>query len=130
MPQGFLLKRLVRRRKGAKEGFSISITKNGELLTCTLKDDGFHTELEPQHMLPSKSVYIPVKEMLANAPGFRSLYNEREIHFEEIYADIIDKALLPQLKSISPEKEKILKALQKAKKQWGEKFWKKMKYSF
>lgn len=114
LPQGFLLKRLVRRGKGSKEGFSISITKNGELLTCTLKDDGLHTKLEPQHMRPSKSVYIPVKEMLANAPGFRSLYNEREIHFEEIYADIIDKALLPPLKSISPEKEKILKALQKA----------------
>jgi predicted ATP-binding protein involved in virulence len=39
---------------------------------------------------PMEAVYIPVKDMMANAPGFRSLYNLREIHFEEIYADIID----------------------------------------
>ena len=44
---------------------------------------------------PLSSVYIPVKEMLANAPGFRSLYSARNIHFEEVYADIIDRALLP-----------------------------------
>ena len=36
----------------------------------------------------SKSVYI-VKEMLASAPGFRSLYEARETHFEEVYADIL-----------------------------------------
>ena len=47
---------------------------------------------------PVKSVYIPVKEMLANAPGFRSLYAQREIHFEEIYADILDRAYLPPLR--------------------------------
>ncbi len=33
---------------------------------------------------PVESVFVPVKEMLANAPGFRSLYAQREIHFEEI----------------------------------------------
>ncbi len=42
-----------------------------------------------------RSVYIPPKDMLANAPGFRSLYAERAIHFEEIYRDILDKAYLP-----------------------------------
>ena len=43
------------------------------------------------------SVYIPVKEMLANAPGFRSLYASRSIHFEEVYSDILDRAFLPPL---------------------------------
>ena len=47
---------------------------------------------------PLDSVYIPVKEMLSNAPGFRSLYSQREIHFEEVYADIIDRAYLPLLR--------------------------------
>ena len=46
----------------------------------------------------NKVVYIPVKDMLANAPGFRSLYELRNIHFEEIYKDIIDRALLPAVK--------------------------------
>lgn len=45
-----------------------------------------------------KSAFIPVKEMLSNAPGFRSLYRHREIHFEETYSDIIDRAYLPPLR--------------------------------
>ncbi len=45
-----------------------------------------------------QSAYIPVKEMLAQAPGFGSLYAARDIHFEEVYADIISRALLPVLR--------------------------------
>ena len=44
-----------------------------------------------------KSAYIPPKDMLANAPGFRSLYAESAIHFEEIYRDILDKAYFPPI---------------------------------
>ncbi len=64
---------------------------------------------------PLESVYIPVKEMLSNAPGFRSLYNLRNIHFEEVYADIIDRAFLDSLKG-PPDKirKKLLSILQKA----------------
>jgi len=36
--------------------------------------------------------------MLANAPGFLALYENREIHFESIYADILLKAYLPPLR--------------------------------
>ena len=43
---------------------------------------------------PSLATYIPSKDMLANAPGFRSLYAAREVHFEETYRDILDRALL------------------------------------
>lgn len=37
----------------------------------------------------------------------------REIHFEETYHDIIDKAFLPPLKDIDTEKRQILKRLEK-----------------
>jgi energy-coupling factor transporter ATP-binding protein EcfA2 len=47
---------------------------------------------------PIEAVYIPVKEMLANGPGFRSLYGRREVHFESVYADILDRAYLPILR--------------------------------
>lgn len=47
--------------------------------------------------------YIPVNDMLANAPGFRSLYAEREIHFEEIYNDILQRAYLPPLRKLASE---------------------------
>lgn len=61
-----------------------------------------------------ESVYIPVKEMLSNAPGFRSLYNTRKITFDETYADIIDRALLPFLKGPADERrKKIIEILQK-----------------
>ena len=46
----------------------------------------------------AESVFIPAKEMLANAPGFLSLYAAREIHFEEIYRDILLRAYLPALR--------------------------------
>lgn len=56
-----------------------------------------------------KCAYIPVKEMLANAPGFRALYAEREIYYEEIYEDIIDRAFLPKLKGrIDEQREKLV----------------------
>ena len=64
---------------------------------------------------PVESVYVPVKEMLANAPGFRSLYAQREIHFEEIYADILDRAYGPSLRGPTPsERRRLLTILQKA----------------
>ena len=62
---------------------------------------------------PLESVYIPVKEMLSNAPGFRSLYSSRQIYFDETYADIIDRALLPLLKGpTDKDRRKIIKILQ------------------
>jgi hypothetical protein len=53
-----------------------------------------------------EAVYIPVKEMLSNAPGFRSLYNQREVHFEEIYADILDRAYTPSVRGVPDETRK------------------------
>ncbi len=61
------------------------------------------------------AAFIPVKDMMANAPGFRSLYKEREIHFEEVYVDIIDKAFLPVRKGpIDKQREQLLESLQEA----------------
>ena len=48
--------------------------------------------------------------MLANAPGFRSLYAGREIHFEEVYNDILDRAYLPRLRGPIPVSRKRLMA--------------------
>ena len=63
---------------------------------------------------PIESAYIPVKEMLANAPGFRSLYSQREIAFEEIYADILDRAFIPPRQGEPDTKrDKLLQILRK-----------------
>jgi len=64
---------------------------------------------------PMESVYIPVKDMMANAPGFRSLYSLRHIHFEEVYADIIDRAFLGSLKGPTDgPRKKLLDILQRS----------------
>jgi len=60
-------------------------------------------------------VYIPVKEMLANAPGFRAALALRLLHFEEIYADIIDRAFLPLLRGPADQnRRRLLKILRNA----------------
>lgn len=62
-----------------------------------------------------RSAYIPVKEMLAHAPGFLATAARREIAFEEVYVDIIKHAYLPRLTGpIDPKRQKLLKALQEA----------------
>lgn len=64
--------------------------------------------------VPLEAVYIPVKEMLANAVGFRSLYDSRKISFEEIYSDIITKALMPIPRGpADDDRKKITKILQR-----------------
>ena len=64
---------------------------------------------------PIECAYIPVKEMLANGPGFLSLYTAREIHFEEVYADILYRALRPLLRGPADKLRKhLLTKLQKA----------------
>lgn len=64
---------------------------------------------------PFESVFIPVKDMMANAPAFRALYATRNIHFEEVYADIIDRAFLPALKGPTDrQRSKLLDSLKDA----------------
>ena len=51
------------------------------------------------NFFPSFATYIPAKEILSNAPGFRSLYSTREVHFEETYDDILVRAFLDPLRN-------------------------------
>ncbi len=65
--------------------------------------------------LSVENTYIPAKEMLANAPGFLSLYAAREVHFEEVYRDILHRAYLPPLRGPLPAvRQLLLDNLQKA----------------
>lgn len=62
-----------------------------------------------------ESAYVPVKEVLAHAPGFLSTVARREIAFEEVYEDIIRRAYLPKLKGpIDSSRQRLLSALQRA----------------
>lgn len=62
-----------------------------------------------------ESAYIPVKEMLAHAPGFLATASKREIAFEEVYIDVIKRAFLPKLLGPTDKnRTRLLTALQKA----------------
>ena len=91
--------RLVRRQDGSPKA-DILVCRGGEKLRVAFTRFNIPKTVrvtggEAWGKVRMESVYIPVKEMLANAPGFRSLYNQRHIHFEEVYADILDRAYLP-----------------------------------
>lgn len=99
LPKENRLGRLVKRAKGSSR-CDIRIIGENSRFHLTFSN---HTKGD---VLPTckwaveeigQSVFIPVKEILSNAPGFIALYNERDIHFEEIYADILNKASLPPL---------------------------------
>ncbi len=105
LPDG--IGRLARRSVGASSGnFTVYRIDEGEDVERAIRlsvstkngNKGKVAQTDWKGTGEYKVVYIPVKDMLANAPGFRSLYEYRNIHFEEIYKDIIDRALLPAVK--------------------------------
>lgn len=62
-----------------------------------------------------QAIYIPVKDMMANAPGFVALYENNHIYFEEIYVDILNKVYLPTLKGpCDNDRKQLLTTLSKA----------------
>ena len=76
-----------------------SLDQNQSQLTMSMQDHGHSIFGEPEWSEhPINTAYVPVKDMLANAPGFRSLYALRELYFEEIYVDILNLAYLPSLR--------------------------------
>lgn len=110
--------RLVKRQRGNNSG-TVSVWRGRHELTVSINRDA--KVVDPDMVSGQKlwsswqieSVYVPVKEMLSNAPGFRSLYSQREIHFEEIYADILDRAYRPVLRgAVDGNRRKLLESLQ------------------
>lgn len=129
LPSGEQIGRLVKRHRGSATG-SVEITRTvpvaGKEKPISLRLNLSNHTKEPakasisgaykqwlEH--PLTAVYIPVKDMMANAPGFRSLYSLRHIHFEEVYADIIDRAFLGALKGpIDKDRKRLLAILQQS----------------
>lgn len=64
---------------------------------------------------PLEATYIPPKEILAHAPGFRSLYGSRYIYFEEIYDDLLFRAYRPVLRGpVTKTRRRLLEILEPA----------------
>jgi len=119
LPSGRSLGRLVKRHKTSAR-CSVEVLREKLKLRAsfsnhsTVAESATVTGIKDWNNHQIESVYIPVKEMLSNAPGFRSLYAQREIHFEEIYADILDRAYKPALRGkVDKTRRKLLTILQK-----------------
>lgn len=122
LPSGEQIGRLVKRRTGSTTG-SVEVARtvqvDGQRKPLSLRMSLSNHTKDPAKATvsgankqwlehPLTSVYIPVKDMMANAPGFRSLYSLRHIHFEEVYADIIDRVFLGPLKGPTDKDRKNL----------------------
>lgn len=100
--------RLVHRTIGRAKGSFTVYRQDGdqperhvrlELSTLTKGDEGRVVNINQWRMsTPNNVVYIPVKDMLASAPGFISLYEKYHLPYEGVYVDILSKALVPSLK--------------------------------
>lgn len=129
LPSDDKIGRLVKRRTGSSSG-SVEVARtvqvDGQSKALSLRLSLSNHTKEPAKATvsgaykqwqehPLTSVYIPVKDMMANAPGFRSLYSLRHIHFEEVYADIIDRAFLGTLKGPTDrDRKRLLDILQQS----------------
>lgn len=110
------------RRQSASVKTKITVTREGggklsaEFSNHTNKPDTVKITGETSwNKNELSSAYIPVKEMLAHAPGFLATAAKREIAFEDVYIDIIKRAFLPRLMGpIDKDRQHLLTALQKA----------------
>lgn len=113
--------RLIRRQQGLPAAEIAVMREDGAKLKAVIdnqkadvKDVRVTGEKKWQE-ISLESAYIPVKEMLAHAPGFLATAAKREIAFEEVYVDIIKRAFLPILKGPPDAKRRrLLDTLQKA----------------
>ena len=119
MPSGRSIGRLVKRR-GKSSTCDVRVSRGDLALGISFSnhskapESARATGVPGWQAEPVESVYIPVKEMLANAPGFRSLYKQREVHFEEVYDDIVARAYIPLLRGpMDRERKGLLAGLQK-----------------
>ena len=116
LPDKSSISRLVRRKRGG--GLcSIEIQSSVGRLKSRFSSKAHDVTSFSSNMRNTEQLeaaYIPVKEMLANAPGFLSTFRHRELHFEGVYADIITKAYLPPIKGRpDAQREKLLDILKK-----------------
>ncbi len=94
------ISRLSRRKRGVSghNRAELELSWGNESLKIGFGNKAKEIDVKGRWGQVSTPVYIPVKEMLSMAPGFRSIYSKYDTQFEEVYADIIDLAYVPLLR--------------------------------
>ena len=105
LPRRRALGRLVKQRSGHQK-CHVAVYEDGRSITASFS---YHPKSPHSIELTGtdgwserriRSAYIPPKDMLANAPGFLSLYESLDVHFEEVYSDILNRAFRPRLRKL------------------------------
>lgn len=113
LPASQALGRLVHRQQGRSKGMA-RIYRAAQSLNISFSSHirkPLGAKVTGVHAWTNQSIasaFIPAQEMLANAPGFLSLYETREIHFEEVYRDILLRAYRPLLRGPMSKRRKAL----------------------
>lgn len=101
LPEPRRLGRLVRRSSQAQSARAL-LRRGGLDLSFRMssnQSEGSFSELKNAWPAPAAEegapIFIPPKDMLAHAPGFTSLYEQKEISFDETYRDILVRASSP-----------------------------------
>ena len=111
LPKKDNLQRLVKCPSEGRQA-TITVWSGDRRLEVSVSNDSVaRVSLENVDWATIKSAFIPTKEMLSHAPGFRSLYKERAIHFEETHLDILDRAFLPPLRKQESESRRLIEGL-------------------
>ena len=120
LPSGRAIGRLVKRQRGGARA-AVEVHRDDLKIRCSFSNRARISRsatvrgTRDWSESPVKSAYIPAKEVLSNAPGFQSLYAHREIHFEEIYKDLLDRAYLPPLRGpIAKDRKPLMNSLRRA----------------
>jgi Recombinational DNA repair ATPase (RecF pathway) len=101
------LGRLVTRRQGRNKAKIVG-TWGGKRTTLEFTSHATKAEARSSWTDVTNPVYIPVKEMMSIAPGFRSMYEKYDLKFEEVYYDILSLAYLPALRGKpGPDRQKL-----------------------
>lgn len=120
LPSGGNLGRLVKRRRGRTE---CHVRIQASRATLQLSFHNHTTDPETAEVKRSrrwrtvndKCVYIPPKDMLADAQSLRSFYDKYEVFFDAVNYDIISRAYLPTLRGpIDSHRESLLASVRKA----------------
>lgn len=121
VPHQSRLGRLVTRQQGSAES-QIAIHRPQSKLTArfsnhaqpTSKTKPAVTGLNKWRDVPIESAFIPVKEMLVGGAQLVALYRLRELELEEVYVDIVTRALLPLARGpIDSRRQKLLDMLRR-----------------
>ena len=120
LPSGRAIGRLVKRQRGGARGV-VEVFRDDLRIRASFSNrakawrSATIRGAKSWSESPVESAYMPTKEILSNAPGFLSLYESRDIHFEEVYRDILLLAYRPPPRGPTEKKRRrLLTSLQKA----------------